>query len=78
MSATGKLLQGESGCLVGTTLFHWAKLKTNLHDMLINANEHSDHLSEALDMFEQSIQLRSEAFGDLGKDTARFLVTVHA
>ena len=48
----------------------------NLHDMMINAKEHSEHLYEALDMFHQSIQLRSEAFAEIGKETAHFLVTV--
>eukprot|EP00656_Telonema_subtile_P004521 TRINITY_DN12064_c0_g1_i1.p1 TRINITY_DN12064_c0_g1~~TRINITY_DN12064_c0_g1_i1.p1 ORF type:complete len:1379 (-),score=335.65 TRINITY_DN12064_c0_g1_i1:81-4217(-) len=79
--STRMKLQGETGCLVATTLFHLAKLKMNMHDLLVSHKEPTDLLYQALPLLEESIKLRSEAFEDLGADdsgpgvSARFLVT---
>lgn len=61
---TRRQLQGPEGCLVGTSLFHWGKLKQNLHELNHHMGKASDELGLALDFFQEAIELRQKAFKD--------------
>ena len=71
---TRQQLGGKTHCLVATTLFHWGKLKLDIHELRTRHGLDSDQLLEALGLFRDAIELRERAFKDV--PSAQYLITV--